>query len=70
MNSSTLRQLWSVIAEVQIGTLLKLSDTDLVQQLVNRLESRKPLSREETSTVSAYLRSRTELIRDLAQAGF
>jgi transcriptional regulator of NAD metabolism len=70
MSSSILRQLWAVIGETQVSTLLKLSDTDLVKQLMKQLNSKTPLSGEESSTVSAYLSARTLLIRDLAQAGF
>lgn len=70
MNPSTLRQLWAEIEKTQTSVLLKLSDTDLVKQLIKQLDSKKPLSGEESSTVSAYLSSRTSLIRDLAQAGF
>lgn len=68
MNSSILRQLWAVIEETQTCVLLRLSDADLVKQLLLQLDSKKLLSGEETSTVSAYIRSRTGLIRDLAQA--
>ena len=70
MNSSILRQLWAVIGETQVSTLLKLSDTDLVKQLMKQLDNRTPLSGEESSTVNAYLSARTLLIRDLVQAGF
>ena len=68
MNSSTLRYLWSVIEQTQASTLLRLNDTDLVKQLLKQLDTKKPLSNEETSTLSAYLYSRTSLIRDLAIA--
>jgi hypothetical protein len=70
MSSSILRQLWAVIGETQVSTLLKLSDTDLVKQLMKQLNSKTPLSGEESSTVNAYLSARTLLIRDLVQAGF
>lgn len=70
MNSSILRQLWAVVEETQASVLLKLNDTDLVKQLIKQLDSRKPLSGEESNTVSIYLRSRCSLIRDLAEARF
>lgn len=66
MNSSTLRQLWTVVEDTHSSVLLRLSDTDLVKQLLLQLDSKKPLSSEETNTVSAYIHSRKELIRDLA----
>ncbi len=68
MNSSILRQLWTVVEETQRSVLLKLSDPDLIQQLLSQLDIKNPLSGEETSIVSAYISSRTSLIRDLAQA--
>lgn len=68
MNSSTLRQVWSVIEETQSSLLLRLSDTELVKQLLNQLDSRNPLTQEETIAVRGYLHSRTSLIRDLALA--
>lgn len=68
MNSSTLRQLWTVIEETQTNVLLKLSDADLVKQLLSQLDHRKPLSGEEAGTISQYLHAKTTLIRDLAQS--
>lgn len=68
MNSLILRQLWTVIEETQTTVLLRLSDMDLVKQVLNQLGSKTTLSSEEISTVSRYLLSRTSLIRDLAQA--
>ncbi len=68
MDSSTLHQLWLLVEETQTNQLLRLNDNDLVQQLLTRLDDRKPLTREETKAVSAYLQARTPLIRDLAVA--
>lgn len=66
IDSSILRSLWAIIEETQATILLGLSDTDLIQQLLKQLENIKILSGEETNTVSAYIGSRTSLIRDLA----
>jgi hypothetical protein len=68
MNSSILRQLWSVIEETQANILLNFGDTELVQQLVAQIELRGLLNSEEVGTVSAYLSSRLLLIRDMARA--
>ena len=68
MNSSTLRQIWSVIEETQSSLLLRLSDTELVKQLLSQLESRNSLSNEEAIAISGYIHSKTSLIRDLALA--
>ncbi len=68
MNSSILRQLWSVVEETQTNILLSFGDTELVQQLTAQLEFRGLLDTEEVGTVSAYLSSRLLLIRDMARA--
>ncbi|WP_306296898.1 hypothetical protein [Nostoc sp. TCL26-01] len=63
-----LRLLWSVVEQTQSTTLLELNDTDLVKQLLRQIDSKTVLNTEEIHTVSTYLSSRTELIRDLAIA--
>jgi muconolactone delta-isomerase len=68
MNSSTLRQLWSVVEETQTSTLLKSDDEDLIQQLLKQLENKIFLSSEEINSLGAYIGSRVPLIRDLAYA--
>ncbi|GAB1543560.1 hypothetical protein NUACC21_62350 [Scytonema sp. NUACC21] len=68
MNSSTLRQLWSVVEETQTSILLNFDDTDLIQQLLKQLQNQKLLSGEELSNIDAYLSSRVPLIRDIALA--
>lgn len=68
MDSSTLRQLWTVVEETQTSVLLGLNDRDLLKQLLRQLESKKVMSSEENSTISAYISARTKLIRDIAQA--
>jgi ribosome assembly protein YihI (activator of Der GTPase) len=66
VNASMLRQLWSLIEEIQSSTLLKLSDAELVAQILQRLEAKKVLSTEDNNLVSDYIYSKTSLIRDLA----
>ncbi|WP_341528077.1 hypothetical protein WKK05_01610 [Nostoc sp. UHCC 0302] len=68
VNSKTLRYLWSIVEETQASTLLGLNDTDLVKQLLGQVESTKALDSEETTTLKAYICSKTSLIRDLAEA--
>jgi hypothetical protein len=67
MDSSTLRFLWTVIEETQTGLLLRLNDSDLVDQIIQQLGSRRALSRDEAGLVSSYLQLRTPLIREIAQ---
>lgn len=68
MDSATLRQLWSAVEDTQTGILLRLSDSELIEHVIAELDNRQPLAREEMTHVSAYLRSKTSLIRDLAQS--
>jgi hypothetical protein len=68
VDSKTLRQLWSLVEQTQSATLLRLSDSDLVKQLLTQLDSQQVLSSEEINSVNSYLWSRTNLIRDLAIA--
>jgi hypothetical protein len=68
INISTLRQLWSVVAETQPHRLLKLDDADLVKQLMLQLQNRQPLNHEETQAMKIYLNTKLSLIRDIAQA--
>lgn len=68
VNSSILRQIWNIVEQTQSTVLLRLSDMDLVKQLLSQLSNQTKLSKEELNTVSLYLSSRTALIRDLAAA--
>ena len=63
----TMRHVWSVIEETETKTILSLNDTDLIGQLLNKLESKKLLNGEQINEMSCYIRSRVPLIRDLAQ---
>ncbi|NEP10258.1 MAG: hypothetical protein F6K14_08565 [Symploca sp. SIO2C1] len=68
MTISALRQFWSLIEAMQISTLLRLSDAELAQQLLVRLERETWLDVDDISSIRAYLHSKLPLIRDLAQA--
>ncbi|MBD2363599.1 hypothetical protein [Anabaena sp. UHCC 0399] len=68
INSKILRQIWSVVEQTQSSTLLRLSDPDLVSQLLTQLDREQALTSEEINSVNTYLFSRTNLIRDLAIA--
>lgn len=66
INSSLLRQFWSVVEDTQANILLGFSDTELVQQLLRQLQYNGILSTEEIAALSIYIDSRLVLIRDLA----
>lgn len=67
MTPSILRQVWSVIEETHASLLLKLSDAELLQQLLIQIADKKQLNIEEVCDVRAYIYSRIPLIRDDAQ---
>jgi len=66
MNPSRLHQLWSVIESTQAHILTTLSDRDLIQCLLDKLDEREALDSEGTTLVRNYIRDRVSLIRDLA----
>jgi len=68
MDSAILRQLWSAVEDTQTSILLRLSDSELIEHVITKLDNRQPLDRAEMTDVSAYLRGKTALIRDLAQS--
>ena len=67
MTPTMLRQLWSVVEATQSNVLLRLDDASLVDWLVKQVKNQRSLDRDETHTVSNYLYSRLNLIRELAQ---
>jgi succinate dehydrogenase flavin-adding protein (antitoxin of CptAB toxin-antitoxin module) len=67
MTPTMLRQVWSIIETTQTTTLLKLDDASLVEWLMKQVKYERSLDRQETDTMSNYLYSRLNLIRDLAQ---
>ena len=68
MTPTNLRQLWFLIETTHTNLLLKLDDTSLIQWLVQQFNTQCSLEHQETEILSAYIRSRLSLIRDLAQA--
>jgi hypothetical protein len=66
-DSTTLRQLWSLIEKTQANLLLKLDDASLVQWLLKQFKQERSLNHEEIHILSDYLNNRLSLIRELAQ---
>jgi anionic cell wall polymer biosynthesis LytR-Cps2A-Psr (LCP) family protein len=64
---STLRHLWSLIEEMQASILLNLNDTDLIDYLLDQLKIKNSIEIEEVEVVKNYLKSKTLLIRDIAE---
>ncbi|MDJ0580420.1 hypothetical protein [Crocosphaera sp.] len=67
MNTTMMRQLWSIIAENSEKTLTGLNDSDLISHIVSKLNSQQNLSSEDCGVINAYLRSRILLIREMTE---
>jgi hypothetical protein len=68
MNSSTLRHIWMIVEATQTSELLRLSNAELVQRLLLRLDEGMPLTHSDIEVVSEYVHKRITLIRDLANS--
>ncbi|MBD2580550.1 hypothetical protein [Oscillatoria sp. FACHB-1406] len=67
MTSVTLRQLWSLVENTQAAFLLGQDDASLVTWLLDRLSEQQALESMESEWLGDYIRSKTSLIRDLAE---
>ncbi len=67
MNTTMMRQLWSIIEETSGKTLTGLNDSDLINQILSKLSSKQNLSSEDCCVINTYLRSRILLIREMAE---
>ena len=65
-----IRMIWAFVETSNPGSLVKLSDRELIQKLIDEVEKASFLSSEDSETLSKYIGSRTPLIRDLAYTKF
>ena len=65
-----IRTIWAFVETSNPGSLLKLSDSELIQKLIDEVEKASSLSPEDSQTLSEYVGLRTPLIRDLVYAKF
>ena len=65
---TTIREIWTNVEATNTSTLLQLNDAELVRQLHQQVERKLFLSLEESQSLSAYISSKTTLIRDLAES--
>ncbi len=65
---TTIREIWTNVEVTNTSTLLQLNDAELVRYLHQQVELRLALSLEESQSLSAYISSKTALIRDLAES--
>ncbi len=68
MSITLLRQTWSLIETINAVELLEISDKELVQRLLNRLDAQKPLADQERIYLNDYLHSKIGLIKDTAES--
>ncbi|WP_119259880.1 hypothetical protein [cyanobacterium endosymbiont of Rhopalodia gibberula] len=68
MNTSIIRQLWSIVEKSSAKILVNLDDSDLVSQLLKKLDAQCSLSSEDLQVMKVYFRSKTVLIRDIARS--
>lgn len=68
LNIALLHQTWKLIEKTHTSELLEISDGELVERLLHKLDNQQPLEQKERVSLSTYLASKTALIRDLAEA--
>ena len=66
LDINIIRIMWSFVEASNPHTLVKLSDSELTQNLLKQVEGRTPLSLENNQLLSQYVGLRTLLIRELA----
>jgi hypothetical protein len=66
MTPKILRQLWSVVENSQTRILLQMDDASLVQWLVKQTTTQALLDPQEADSLTNYIQSRLNLIRDIA----
>ncbi|USR89556.1 hypothetical protein NEA10_11740 [Phormidium yuhuli AB48] len=67
MTPILLRQLWSIVERTQANLILSLDDASLSQWLLKQLQQSLALDSRDVRVLDDYIRSKTPLIRDLAQ---
>ena len=67
MNSTSLRQFWSMVEQIQTSVLLELSDRELKTRLQQQWQQHYHVSAPEMKLVQEYIQARIPLIRDLAE---
>lgn len=67
MTPILLRQLWSIVERTQANLILSLDDASLSQWLLKQLQQSLALDSGDVRLLHDYIRTKTPLIRDLAQ---
>lgn len=67
IESKIVRAVWSSVANINKQMLLRLSDTDLVHQIIKQIERATTLSSEDRQSLMDYVSSKVRLIKDIAE---
>lgn len=67
MTPILLRQFWSLIENAQAHVILGKDDPSLVEWLITQMCETRSLEHHEAEVLSHYIRSKTSLIRDIAE---
>ena len=68
MNTSLLRQTWNLIERTSAWEILEVSESELVQKLLQSLDAQNPLAEQERVSLNDYLHEKISLIRDTAES--
>jgi hypothetical protein len=68
MNSSILRELWTLIDNIQPNILVSIDEKELIEQILKQLTQNTSLDLDDDDLVSIYISSKMSLIRDLAES--
>lgn len=67
MNSTSLRQFWSMVEQIQTSVLLELSEGELSTKLQEQWKQDYYYGETEIKVVQEYIQAKMPLIRDLAE---
>lgn len=67
IESAIIRAVWSSVETINKQALLHLSDTDIVQQIIDRVERILSLDIHERESLSDYVNAKVGLIKDIAE---
>ena len=68
MNTTLLRQTWNLIEATNAWELLEISEPELIQRLLKRLDAQEPLAAQDRACINNYLHDKMNLIRDTAES--
>ena len=68
MNTKLLRQTWNLIEATNAIEILEIGETELIQNIVKRLDSQNSLADNERICLNNYLHSKINLIKDTAES--